>query len=133
MSERRRGTRQKSFLQGLVHVDKRRGAMNCLVRDLSEVGARIVFSSAVTLPPTFDLHIPQREQTFRAKVQWRRGDEIGLAFTPVEAAGATGTTPRETELLDRVAQLEAELTTLRRTLKQLKRSAPGGGGDTEAA
>jgi PilZ domain len=131
MSERRRGTRQKSFLNGLVYVDKRRGAMNCLVRDLSEVGARIVFSGAVTLPRSFSLHIPQREQTFHAEVQWRRGDEIGLAFTPAGAAGAAGATARETELMDRVAQLEAELTTLRRTLKQLKRS--GSGGDTEAA
>lgn len=129
MSERRRGTRQKSFLHGLVYVDKRRGALNCLVRDLSEVGARIVFSRAVTLPPAFKLHIPQRERTFHAKVQWRRGDEIGLAFVPAQAAGAT---PRESELMERVAQLEAEILALRRTLKQLKR-ANSDDGDIEAA
>jgi PilZ domain len=129
MPERRRGTRQKSFLHGFVYVDKRRGALNCLVRDLSEVGARIVFSSAVMLPPSFDLHIPQRERTFRAKVQWRRGDEIGLAFSSAEAGGATA---KEAALMERVAELEAEIAALRRTLKQVKR-ASSRDGDIEAA
>jgi uncharacterized protein YceH (UPF0502 family) len=129
MAERRHSTRQKSFLHGFVYVDKRRGALNCLVRDLSEAGARIIFSSAVTLPRAFKLHIPQREQTFHAKVQWRRGDEIGLAFSSAETGGATA---KEAELTERVAQLEAEITALRRALKQLKR-ATSRDGDIEAA
>jgi hypothetical protein len=58
--------------------------MSCLVRDLSDDGARIIFSQSVTIPANVNLHIPQRDKTFRAKVQWRRGDEIGLALTSEE-------------------------------------------------
>ena len=86
MGERRGSRRSKSFLRGFVYVSRKRGALACLVRDLSEKGARIIFSDTVTLPDVVELYIPQREQTLRARVQWRRNDEIGLAFTATERA-----------------------------------------------
>jgi hypothetical protein len=129
MSERRNIRRQKSFLRGFVYFDKRRGVMTCLVRDLSADGARVIFSGAVTMPDVVNLHIPQREQTVRARVQWRHGDEIGLAFTEKEIVS---TTPQESELLQRVAQLEVEIATLKRTIKKLKRENAGDG-EVEAA
>ena len=91
--------------------------MSCLVRVFSDEGARILFSETVTIPDVVNLHSPQRERTLRARVQWRRGDEIGLTFaeaTPVAAA-------QEIELSKRVAQLEGEIITLQRLIKQLKR------------
>lgn len=129
MAERRSCKRQKSFLRGFVYFDKRRGVMGCLIRDLSEDGARIVLSETVTIPDLINLHIPQREQTFRAKVQWRRGDEIGLAF---QGAPAAVTSPQESEIIQRVAQLEAEIAVLRRTLKRFKQGTPPAD-DVEAA
>jgi hypothetical protein len=119
MSERRGSRRQKSFLRGFVYFDRRRGVMSCLVRDLSDEGARIILSQGVTIPDVINLHIPQREQTRRARVQWRRGDEIGLAFGEDEKA--TPTTPKESELIERVAQLEDEILALKRTIKRLRR------------
>ena len=115
MSERRRNHRLKSFLRGFVYFDKRRGALNCLVRDLNPEGARIIFSENVTIPDVLSLHIPQKDQTLRARVSWRRGDEIGLSF-----AGFASQAPDSTELIARVAQLEAEIAKLRRMLKRLK-------------
>ncbi len=129
MGERRGSRRQKSFLRGVVNFDKRRGGMSCLIRDLSEDGARIILSHTVTIPEIIELHIPQRGQTVRARVQWRRADEIGFAFSEKTAAAAS---PQEGELLQRIAQLEAEITTLRRTIKRLKREN-GGDGEIEAA
>ncbi|MGA3311155.1 MAG: PilZ domain-containing protein [Xanthobacteraceae bacterium] len=130
MGERRESRRQKSFLRGFVYFDKRRGVTSCLVRDISDEGARIILSETVAIPDVVNLHIPQREQTLRARVQWRRRDEIGLAFTaavPVAVAA-----PQSSELTQRVAQLEAEIAALRRTVKLLKRDNPGAG-DVEAA
>jgi len=69
MSERRRNRRQKSFLRGFVYFDKRRGVMGCLIRDLGEDGARIIFSESVTIPDFVNLHIPQRNLTLRASVE----------------------------------------------------------------
>jgi len=112
-------------LRGFVYVSRKRGALACLIRDLSEKGARIVFSDQVTLPDVVDLYIPQREQTLRARVSWRRNDEIGLAFTEVEQRVAD-TSPTASEIVQRVALLEAEITSLRSMLKRMKAETAGG-------
>jgi hypothetical protein len=118
MSERRSARRAKSFLRGFVYVSRKRGALSCLIRDLSEKGARIIFSDEVTLPAEFELYIPQREQTLRAHVQWRKNDEIGLGF--VESAQAAAAEPTAAEVVQRMAMLEAEIVSLRILLKRLK-------------
>ena len=117
MGERRRSIRQKSFLRGCVYFNKRRNAFDCLIRDISSEGARIIFSDTVSVPDVVELYIPQKEQTVRARVQWRHGDEIGLAF-PDALRAAEGTS--QGELAMRVAQLETEIVSLRRVLKRLK-------------
>lgn len=118
MGERRGSRRSKSFLRGFVYVSRKRGALACLVRDLSEKGARIVFSDTVTLPDLVELYIPQREQTLHARVEWRRNDEIGLGFTAT--ARTAEAPPSATEVGQRVAMLEAEIASLRVLLKRLK-------------
>jgi hypothetical protein len=118
MGERRTSRRSKSFLQGFVYVSRKRGALACLVRDLSDKGARIIFSDTVTLPDTLEIYIPQREQTRRARVTWRKNDEIGLAFIAAERVAEAQ--PTQGEVVQRVAMLEAEIASLRALLKRLK-------------
>jgi len=118
MSERRVSRRSKSFLRGFVYVSRKRGALACLIRDLSEKGARIIFSDTVTLPDVLELYIPQRDQTLRARVQWRRNDEIGLNF--IESPRAIEPSHSPNEIIQRMALLEAEIAALRMTLKRLK-------------
>ena len=94
MAERRRSVRKKSFLRGCVYFNKRRSAIDCLIRDISDQGARIIFSGATNFPDVVELYIPHKEQTVRAHVQWRRGDEVGLAFPDAAAAPAPLASPR---------------------------------------
>ncbi len=94
------------------------------MRDLSEDGARIVLSQTITIPDVIELQIPQRQQTLSARVQWRRADEVGLSFSKPD----TATTLRENQLLKRIAELEAEIATLQRTINRLKRDSSGDGG-----
>ena len=54
-------------------------------------------------------------------MQWRRADEVGLSFSKPD----TATTPRENQLIKRIAELKAEITTLERTIKRLKRDSNG--------
>jgi hypothetical protein len=138
MSERRRTRRLKSFLRGFVYFDKRRGALSCLVRDFTAEGARIIFSQNVTIPDVVDLHIPQKDQTLRAKVTWRRGDEIGLGFTaPAAGNGGAAATPDPlpdaAELVQRIAQLESEIAKLRKMLRRMKAGLPPSNEDDAAA
>ncbi len=123
MAERRQSVRQKSFLRGCVYFNKRRGALDCLIRDFSEHGARIIFSETVSVPDLVDLYIPHKEQTVRARVQWRCGDEIGLAF-PDALRAADGTADGELAL--RVARLESEITALRKLVKKLRAEIASG-------
>ncbi len=130
MGERRISRRTKSFLRGFVYVSRKRGALACLIRDLSEKGARIIFSDQVTLPDVVELYIAQRDQTLRARVHWRKNDEIGLAF--IEAERPAEAQPSAAEVVQRVAMLEAEIASLRALLKRLK-SDKAGAGDEAAA
>jgi len=81
MGERRRSTRQKSFLRGCVYFNNGQCSVDCLVRDISHEGARIIFSDHVRIPDVVQLHIPDKKRTLRAWVKWRRGNELGLAFS----------------------------------------------------
>ena len=128
MVERRRVPRQKSFLRGCIYFDKRRGALECLIRDISDLGARIIFSENVTVPDAVELHIPQRHKTLRAQVQWRRADEIGLSFPDAERIGPPGTE----ELMERIVQIETEMASMRKMIKRLKNEIEVGD-DVDAA
>jgi len=130
MAERPVGPQEELFAR-LRPFHKRRSAIDCLIRDISDQSARIIFSGAVNVPDIVDLYIPLKEETVGARVQWRRGDEVGLAFRDTETARPASPPPQFGDLAQRVAELEAEVTALRRTLKQLKRELPDG--DTDAA
>ena len=126
MSERRKATRQKSFLRGCVYFNNRRSAIDCLIRDISATGARLIFSDTVTIPDIVDLYIAQKEQTLRAQIHWRHGDEVGVGFaSPVQALGTPGSTS-DNELAERVQKLESEIAAMRKALKRLKSEVAGG-------
>src|SRR5215469_7729907 len=87
MSERRSSSRKRAFLQGRIYFDRRRASVDCLVRDISEAGARLKFAHAPAVAPeVFELYIPHKDESFRAHVQWRVGDEIGVTFEVADDA-----------------------------------------------
>jgi hypothetical protein len=120
MSERRSSVRHRSFLKGCVYYNNKLSSVECLVRDISEGGARLKFFGTVTIPDLMELHLPSKDETFQARVQWRAGDEIGVAFQLAEAApplAPTGTAP---DLADRVARLEKLLAAHERKIQELQ-------------
>ena len=123
MAERRNSARQRSFLRGRIQLNNGQIALDCLIRDLSGRGARLIFPEMPTIPDVVELHIPQKEQTLRAHVQWRHGDEVGVTFAAnAAAAEATDTA----DLAARVAQLEAEVAAMRRMLRRFKANIAAG-------
>jgi hypothetical protein len=119
MKERRSSSRHKSFLQGRIYFNNRRATLDCLIRDLSEAGARLKLSEAVAVPEAMELYIPNREEVHRARVEWRNGDEIGVSFGEI-ASPSMASDLSQSDLAHRVQRLEDEVAGLRRLVNELR-------------
>jgi hypothetical protein len=89
MSERRSRPRLRSYLGARVAFNARASTMDCLVRNISDEGARLVFAAETTLPQEFDLLVPHRKLEARARIVWRTGTEMGVTFLQASQAPAT--------------------------------------------
>jgi hypothetical protein len=113
----------------MIYFNNRRSVADCLIRDISPYGARLIFSDAVTVPDVLELYIPQKEQTLRTHVIWRHGQEVGVAFAqhmqidPAAGETADASAAQPGALAERVAKLEAEIAALKRVLKKMKADA----------
>ncbi len=85
---------------GHVQIIGRTGPINCVVRDLSESGARLGVSGRAKLPPTFDLWLVQRKLKLRVRMKWRNGDHVGVAFCDPQKAFKPPTAGGEQVLVD---------------------------------
>jgi hypothetical protein len=113
MQDRRSSTRQKSFLKGRLFYNNRRSSVDCLVRDISDTGAKLVFSSAVSIPEVVELYLSNKDDVRRARVQWRRGEEVGVDFENADGGSSA-------DLFARVLRLESECALLKRSLRELR-------------
>ena len=126
--ERRTLLRKRSFLQGRLYFNNRRSSLDCLVRDISNQGAKLKVSDSVAIPEIVELHIPNKDETYRAKVQWRTGFEIGVTFDDDQAAPSIVPSAGPADLLERVRRLEAEVASLHRKLNELQNELRHGQG-----
>jgi hypothetical protein len=85
MDERRSDVRARSLLGGKIIFNHRNSTMDCVVRNLSATGARIVMSESVIVPNEFELHIPQKGTSYRAQMRWRTATEFGVQFLLIES------------------------------------------------
>jgi hypothetical protein len=113
-SEQRHDVRKRTFLKGRILFNKGAASMDCLIRDLSEAGARLELSETSTLPEVFDLYIAQKE------------------VAPPEAAAPLPDASINL-LLRRIAELESENATLRSLLGTMGASKAGGDQTASAA
>jgi hypothetical protein len=81
MLDRRQSGRDKVVYGGLAEIDGRGGSRDCVVRNISENGARIEFSSALGLPrKRISLTIARKGRAFLAHIIWWRDNFVGVAF-----------------------------------------------------
>ena len=78
MAERRSSSR----------YNNRRSSVDCLVRDVSDAGAKLVFAGAVTIPDVVELYLSNKEEVRRARIEWRKSDETGVSFRFEDSADA---------------------------------------------
>ena len=120
MKERRSASRQKSFLQGRIFFNNRRTSVDCLVRDFCQHGARLKFASMTATPDVVELYLPNKDESYRAKVQWRNGDELGVVFDSEERAPPLVPLAPVADWSARIHKLEHDLGLLQRKFNELQ-------------
>lgn len=80
MLERRQMQRGRTFLGGSITFGYQGFTIDCLVKDMSPHGARVIFSDAIPVPSEVDLFIERHGKTRRARFVWRRDQEAGIVF-----------------------------------------------------
>jgi len=108
MNKRRSSNRVRTLLVARIVFNNRFSLIECTVRNLSETGARIAFSHPVEIPPEFELEIPSRKISVRAKVVWSNGKEHGVTFIKGAQDAALGDLSRRAIHQDQIAS-EAEM------------------------
>jgi len=80
VDDQRKSPRQRSRFQSFVRVLKEDAYIDCVVRDISETGARLGFSSPASIVGDVELHIPARGEIIQANVVWVEDCECGVSF-----------------------------------------------------
>ena len=80
--EKRAEHRRKMLKGGTLHFNKGYSTLECVMRDISAVGARIQMGETFGVPSRFVLSITGDDARYEASVQWRNARNIGLALTP---------------------------------------------------
>ncbi len=109
VAERRKEPRRKSLLGGKVIFGRRQSVMDCIVRNIGPHGALVVFAHTSLTPSEFTLHIPHREETYTAKLMWRKHDRAGVRLSETEAGVPI-------DAMQRIRALEVENRRLRKRI-----------------
>jgi hypothetical protein len=113
MQERRREQRRRTYLGGKVIFNNRMSIVDCLVRNTSDSGARLVLENATVVPTSFQLDVPCRDKTYRATLKWRSHDQTGVELAVAKQADDPAPFERDEE----VSRLKKGNAALRRYLE----------------
>src|SRR3954451_16944045 len=74
----RAAPRMRTLIAARISFNNGQSALDCLIRNLSDTGAKLIVSAAATTAECFDLIVLQKSVTRRARIAWRRGEAIGV-------------------------------------------------------
>ena len=122
MAEIRRDERVRAFLRARILFNNNNSSIDCTVKNISASGAKIEISSVLSVPNEFDLEVPQKGRTYRAKLMWRDANFVGVQFVEKGAVAAE-------QLETQSARLERENKKLKATIAILTKRLEGLGQD----
>src|SRR5665213_148279 len=111
MTEARHNERVRTILGAQIIFNNKNSTLECQIRNISPTGARLVLSESVTLPEEFDINVPQKGRTYRARLRWRTPEGAGIEFLRDEQRGGAAI---DRDLFERVRELENENELLRK-------------------
>jgi hypothetical protein len=68
-------------MTGRVVFNKRNCVIDCVIREVSETGARLVFGHHIDVPRQFELENLKSGTTHQAELVWQTGAVCGIRFT----------------------------------------------------
>lgn len=77
--EKRLSPRRNTMIIATIVFDGGRTRMDCVIRNLSDGGAKLEVASVKGVPQTFDLLVP-RHRPQHCRVVWRSLKEMGVQF-----------------------------------------------------
>jgi hypothetical protein len=77
---RRVAHRRRTLKEGKVILSDWTG-IDCVIRDLSDTGARLEFGGPTELPQTFRILVTSSNQLIPVELAWQRGLSVGVHFT----------------------------------------------------
>ncbi len=115
MQDRRQTARDKVSYSGVAEIGEAGAARDCVIRNISENGARIEFSDAVRFSKQrISLTIARKGRSFLAKIVWWRDNFVGVAFS-----SETPFALPVSDLEERLRQSEAKKLELQRRINEL--------------
>ena len=79
-AERRQETRHKALKGGMAAFNNGNSTYECVVRDRSENGAKLVFGDYALVPSDFTLTVHGEKAQRKAHVVWRAAKALGVRF-----------------------------------------------------
>lgn len=80
MDEHRRAARRRALKGAQIIFNDGASVIDCVVRDVSETGAKLKIPSPLGVPDTFTLSVQVDDIRYKCRVAWRRATEIGVSF-----------------------------------------------------
>ena len=113
MLDRRRSARDKVIYGGVAEIGDDSATRDCIVRNISDQGAKIEFSTAVKLHKEQMLvAIARKGRSFLARVVWWRDNFVGVAFSSESELPVS-------DLDERLRRSEQKKRRLQRRIKKL--------------
>jgi hypothetical protein len=88
MENRRYHVRRRTLKGGRLSYDANARSAACLIRDLSDIGARVEVADTRRIPSDLTLCFDDGKAARQGFVKWRRGTTLGIAFTDGKPASA---------------------------------------------
>lgn len=77
--EKRLSPRRNTMIIAVIVFDGGRTRLDCVIRDLSDGGAKLQVATVKGIPQSFDLIVP-RHRPHHCRVRWRALKEMGVQF-----------------------------------------------------
>jgi hypothetical protein len=84
MQDQRRVKRTQMLKSGKIVTADSAAAINCMVCDLTNLGAGLRISPGDSVPDHFDLIFDSRLFSRSCQVRWRHHERLGVEFSPAQ-------------------------------------------------